>query len=77
MEKGNRWNKDIKKENLKKDLLNLIETNYQVIMTFDISVSSNDSFRSLSNAKSLTCFQHCSSCAKHGDSASVSVARVI
>ena len=40
--KGNRLNKDIKKENFKKDLMNLIETNHQINMTSDHSVSSNN-----------------------------------
>ena len=33
--KKNRLNKDIKKENFKKDLINLIETNHQINMTSD------------------------------------------
>ena len=40
--KGNRLNKDIKKENSKKDLMNLIETNHQINMISDHSVSSNN-----------------------------------
>ena len=38
---GNRFNKDIKKESLKKVLMNLIETNYQINETSEHSVSSN------------------------------------
>ena len=41
--KGNRLNKYIKKENFKKDLMNLIEKNHQINMTSDHSVSSNNS----------------------------------
>ena len=40
--KGNRLNKDIKKDNFKKDLMNLIETNHQINMSSDHSVSSNN-----------------------------------
>ena len=46
-------NKDIKKENIKKYLINLIETNHQ-IMTSDHSVSSNNSSKSHWNAMFLT-----------------------
>ena len=68
--KGNRLKKHLKKENFKKGLINLIETNHQINMTFDNFVSSNNSFKSHLNSKS---FLHCSSCVKHVDSASVSV----
>ena len=44
-------NKDIKKENFKKDLMNLIETNHHISMTSDHCVSSNNSFKSFLNAK--------------------------
>ena len=54
--KGNRLNKDIKNKNLKKDLMNLIETNHQINMTSDHSISSNISFKSYLNAKVSTCF---------------------
>ena len=50
--KGNRLNKDIKKDSFKKNLINLIETNHQINMTTDHSVSSNNSFKSLLNASS-------------------------
>ena len=40
--KGNRLNKDIKKDNFKKDLMNLIETNHQINISSDHSVSSNN-----------------------------------
>ena len=63
--KGSRSNKDIKKENLEKNQVNLIKTNHHIIMTYDHPVSSNNSFKNIFNAKS---------CAKHGDSVSVSVA---
>ena len=46
----NRLNKDTKKENFKKDLMNLIETNYHINMTSDDSVSSNNSFKNFLNA---------------------------
>ena len=66
--KGNRLNKYIKKENFKKDLMNLIEKNHQINMTSDHSVSSNNCLKQL---------QLCScSCAKHNDCVSVSVARL-
>ena len=57
--------------------MNLIETNYQINMTYDHSVSNNSSFKRHLNVRASTSFKHCSSCAKHGDSASVSIARVI
>ena len=50
--KGNRLNNDIKKDNLKKDLMNLIETNHQINMTSDRSVSSNNSYKNLLNISS-------------------------
>ena len=51
--RGNRLNKDIKKENFRKCPINLIETNHQINMTSDHSVSSNMSFKSHFNAKSF------------------------
>ena len=45
--KGNHLKKSIKKYNFKKDLMNLIETNNQIRMLSDHSVSSNNSFKSL------------------------------
>ena len=39
--KGDRLNEDINKDNFQKDLMNLIETNYQVNMTSEHSVSSS------------------------------------
>ena len=50
----NRFNKEIKKGNFKKDLINLIETNQQINMTCDHSVSSNGTFKSHLNARVLT-----------------------
>ena len=44
--RGNHLNKYIKKENFKKDLTNLIETNHQINMTSDHFVSNNDLFKS-------------------------------
>ena len=70
-------NKHIKKENFNKGLMNLIETNHQINMTSDHSVSSNNLFKSHLNTMSFNMFQNCSSCSKHGDSASVLVARVM
>ena len=43
--KGNRLNNDNNKETFKKDLMNLIEINYQINMSFDHVVSSNNSFK--------------------------------
>ena len=45
--KENHLKKSIKKYNFKKDLMNLIETNNQIRMLSDHSVSSNNSFKSL------------------------------
>ena len=44
----------MKKEDFRKDLVNLILTNHQINMTSDHSVSSNDSFKSHLNAKRFT-----------------------
>ena len=54
--KENSLNKDIKKEVFLKKLMNLIETNHQIKMTSDLSVSSNNSFKSQLNAKSFNMF---------------------
>ena len=53
---GNRLNKDIKIDNFKKDLMNLIETNHYINMTSDHSLSSNNSFKNHMNAKSFNMF---------------------
>ena len=57
---------NIKKENLKKNQMNLIETNPQIIMTSDHPVSRTNSFKSLLNAKSFKVFlilqQLCEAC---------------
>ena len=45
--------KALQKENFKKDLMNLIETNHQMNMSSDHSVSSNNSFKSHLNANSF------------------------
>ena len=45
-----------KKEIFKKDLMNLIQTNYQINMTFDHSVSTNNLFKSHLNTKSFHLF---------------------
>ena len=42
--KGDCLNNDIEKNNFKKDLMNLIETNHQINVTSDHSLSSNISF---------------------------------
>ena len=61
----NRLNKDIKKKKkkIKKDLMNLIETNHHINIASDHSVSSNNSFKSFLNAESfnmvLTLLQLC------------------
>ena len=54
--KRNCLNKNIKKENFLKDLLNLVETNWQINMTSDYSASSNNSFKSHFNAKNFNMF---------------------
>ena len=54
--KRNCLNKNIKKENVLKDLLNLVETNRQINMTSDYSASSNNSFKSHFNAKNFNMF---------------------
>ena len=40
--KGSIWKNILEKENFLKDLINLIETNHQINMTSDHSVSSNN-----------------------------------
>ena len=47
-------NKDINKGNFKKDLMNLIETNHQINLTSDHSISSSNSFKSYLNSPSHT-----------------------
>ena len=75
---GESLKKDTKKENFEKDIMHLIETNQQINMAFEHSVSSNTSFKKHLNAKSFKMFwEDCSSCAKHDASASVSFARVM
>ena len=54
--KGNHLNKDTKNVNVKKTHLNLIETNHQINMIYDHSVSSNNLFQSHLNAKSFNLF---------------------
>ena len=56
--KGNRLNKDIKKENSKKDLMNLIETNHQVNMISDHSVSSNNHQINMTSDHSVSSNNH-------------------
>ena len=66
--KENTLNKDLKKKNIKKDIINLIGTNHQINMTSAHFVSSNNSVKAIWMLRV---------CAKDGDSASVSVARVM
>ena len=57
--------------------MDLIETNQQINITSENSVSSNTSFKKHLNAKSFKMFwEDCSSCAKHDATASVSAAGV-
>ena len=53
---GKSLNKDIKQHNFKKELMNLIETNRQINMTSDHSVSSDNLFKSHLKAKSFNMF---------------------
>ena len=58
--------------------MDLIETNHQINITSENSVSGNTSFKKDLNAKSFKMFwEYCSSCAKHDAAASVSIARMI
>ena len=50
------WINILKKENFKKDSVNLIQTHHQINMTPDHSVSDNNSFKSHWNAKSFNMF---------------------
>ena len=50
------WIKISKNRILKKDLMKLIETNNQINMTSNQSVSSNSSFKSLLNGKNFSIF---------------------
>ena len=71
---GNRFKKDIKTENVEKDVVLLIETNQQINMTFEHSASSNTSFKKHLNGKSFKMFwEYWRSCAKHHAAASVSL----
>ena len=54
--KRNCLNKNVRKENVLKDLLNLVETNRQINMTSDYSASINNSFKSHFNAKNFSMF---------------------
>ena len=56
-----------KKENIEKDVMDLIETNNQINMTSENFLSSNISFKKHLNAKSFNIFwEYCSNCAKIG-----------
>ena len=58
-----------------KCLMCLIETNYQINMTNEHSLSNNKSFKSHLNAKSFNMFyKSYSNCVERGDALSVSVA---
>ena len=48
--------KDYKKNNFEKDVMHLIETNHQIKMTSEYSVSSNTSFKKHLNTKSFSIF---------------------
>ena len=50
------WIKKLQKESFKKDLVKFIETNHQINMTSDHSVSSLNLFKSQLNAKSFNMF---------------------
>ena len=67
-------NKDITKENLKKDLMRLTGKNHQINMNSEHSVSSNNLFKSHLNAKRFNMFL---TAAMRSNSASVSVAGVM
>ena len=54
--KGNRFNKDIKKENFKKNLMNLFEKNHSIHMTPDNSISSSYAFKNHLNIKGFDMF---------------------
>ena len=54
--KDNRLNNDIKKNNFDKDLMNLTDTDQQINMNSDNSVSGNNSFKMHLNVRVLTCF---------------------
>ena len=54
--KRNRLNKDIKKDNFKNDLMNLIETDHHINMASDHSVPNNNLFKIHLNAKSFNMF---------------------
>ena len=57
-----------------KYLICLIETNYQIKMTNEHSLSNNKPFKSHLNAKSLNMFnKSCSNCVKRGDAIPVFV----
>ena len=85
MEKGEffqwSWNykvdrscRNSKKENFEKSPN---ERNHQISMTSDHFFQAITRLKAIWMLTVLTCSQHCSSCAKHGDSASVSVAKVL
>ena len=50
------FEKRYQKENFEKDIMHLIETNQQINMAFEHSVSSNTSFKKHLNAKSFKMF---------------------
>ena len=60
--KRNRLKIDTRKENCVKDVMDLIEKNYQIYMTSEHSVSSNALFKKYLNATSSKMFwEYCSS----------------
>ena len=59
---GDHLNKDIINKYFKKDLMSLIDTNHQINMTSNHSVSSNNTFKSHLNAK--RCIGYANPCTK-------------
>ena len=53
---GNRLKKNTKKEHFSKDAVHLIDTNHQINLNFEHSVSSNTSFKKHLNSKSFKMF---------------------
>ena len=68
-------NQYIKNENIKKDLVNLTEANHHINTTCNL-LQAITRLKAFWMLRVSTCFSHCNSCAKQGDSASVSVSRV-
>ena len=56
--------------------MNLIEANDQISLCSDV-FQAVTRLKATSMLRASTCFQRCRHCTKHGDSASVSVAKVM